>query len=47
MLATEILMDEHRVIERVIASLEQGAQRLGQAVPFHHVRRLMIMFAGC
>ncbi len=35
MLATEILMDEHRVIERVIASLEQGAQRLSQdqAVP--------------
>jgi hemerythrin-like domain-containing protein len=34
MLATEILMSEHRVIERVIASLETGARRLeaGQLV---------------
>lgn len=35
MQATEILMDEHRVIERVLASLELAAQRLadGQAAP--------------
>ncbi len=35
MQATEILMDEHRVIERVLVSLELAAQRLadGQAVP--------------
>jgi hemerythrin-like domain-containing protein len=35
MKATEILMDEHRVIERVIASLETAANRLssGQAFP--------------
>lgn len=35
MKATEILMDEHRVIERVIASLETAANRLssGEAVP--------------
>ena len=26
--ATEILMDEHRVIERVLVSLELAAQRL-------------------
>jgi len=34
MLATDILMSEHRVIERVIATLETAAQRLenGQAV---------------
>jgi hemerythrin-like domain-containing protein len=34
MKATQILMDEHRVIERVIASLEKGADRLekGQAI---------------
>lgn len=35
MQATEILMEEHRVIERVLAALEVGAQRLtdGQPVP--------------
>jgi hemerythrin-like domain-containing protein len=35
MKATEILMEEHRVIERVIASVEIAAQRLaaGQPVP--------------
>ena len=35
MKATEILMDEHRVIERVIAALETAANRLssGQAFP--------------
>ena len=34
MKATQILMEEHRVIERVIASLEKGADRLeqGQAI---------------
>ena len=35
MKATEILMEEHRVIERVLVSLETAAKRLsaGQAVP--------------
>jgi hemerythrin-like domain-containing protein len=35
MKATEILMEEHRVIERVLASLEAAANRLaaGEAVP--------------
>lgn len=35
MQATEILMDEHRVIERVLISLEFATQRLaeGQAIP--------------
>jgi hemerythrin-like domain-containing protein len=33
MKATQILMEEHRVIERVITSLEQGADRLEQGKP--------------
>jgi len=31
--ATEVLMDEHRVIERVIAVLETGANKLEEGVP--------------
>jgi hemerythrin-like domain-containing protein len=31
--ATRILMEEHRVIERVIASLEMGAKRLEAGQP--------------
>ena len=33
MKATQILMEEHRVIERVITSLEQGADRLEKGEP--------------
>ena len=33
MKATEILMDEHRVIERVLAALEKAAQMLEQGQP--------------
>ena len=33
MKATQILMDEHRVIERVIAALERAAQQLQDSVP--------------